>query len=174
MFAKLILSLATGFVFLSGASAQIELKQTELTQPELVGIKCVVDGAKAASSEYQVKYRDGHVCFSSERCANQFVRDLKRDPGALLSIKANHQLVVTGQYVQTGCPVTGDSIGEPRSTTGTAIPIGGVKIRFCCDACRGKIQGMKNLSGRAKAVYSNKAFAKAFKINHVRKTDVDN
>ncbi len=119
---------------------------------ELEGVKCVV-ADKAANPEKSAEYKDGKVYFCCGGCAGKFAKTPKK-----FALKANHQLVATKQYEQKACPLSGGKLNPE-----TAIEIGGTKVCFCCNKCKGKVEGADSDEAKLKLVFSDKAFAKAFK-----------
>jgi hypothetical protein len=49
-------------------------------------------------------------------------------------LKANLQLVVTGQALQTACPLMGKPV-----VSGKSVVISGIKVELCCNICMKKI-----------------------------------
>lgn len=123
---------------------------------DLTGIKCIVHGTAAATAESSVEYREGNVFFCCDNCAEKF-REAMNDENSDLLIKANHQLLLTRQYVQTACPLT----GRPVAADKTEI-IGGVEVGLCCGGCQSKLQSATELLDQAKMVFSKAAFEKGF------------
>ena len=123
---------------------------------DLVGVKCVNCGEKQAVAELSVDYKDGKVYFCSEDCLADFQQAMKQkeDP---LSIKANHQLVLSGQYEQVRCPIVGKELDSSVSTQ-----VAGIKIRFCCEDCQATVEEAVDLPAKAELVFSESAFARAF------------
>jgi len=119
---------------------------------DLSGIKCVVNGDENASSNATVEYRDAkvHVCCPS--CVKTF----KANPDEF-STRANHQLVLTGQYQQAKCPITGDKV-DPKVTSNVA----GTSVAFCCSACMKKVGGVEGMKEKSEMVFGNEAFEKSF------------
>jgi YHS domain-containing protein len=89
--------------------------------------KCPISG-KAAKEEASKDYKGKKVYFCCDGCPGAF--DAEKH-----GTKANHQLAVTGQIKQTGCPYSGGKV-----KAGTEIDIDGVKVGFCCDNCKGKTE----------------------------------
>jgi YHS domain-containing protein len=123
---------------------------------DLKGVKCILDGEVQVDANANVDYREGKVYFCCEHCADEFKSKMSDSNSDLLT-KANHQLVVTGQYVQTACPLT----GKPVAADMTA-DVGGVKVAFCCGSCQGAVQSQADLAGKAQKVFANAAFEKGF------------
>jgi uncharacterized C2H2 Zn-finger protein len=118
--------------------------------PEL---KCPVSG-HPASKEHAVKYKDGEVYLCCDKCPAAFKADTKK-----YAVKANEQLVSSGQYKQVKCPLSGEDINPAASAK-----VAGINVAFCCDNCKGKVAKLKG-KARADMVFSDAAFAKAFEKN---------
>ena len=123
---------------------------------DLVGVKCIVSGEKQAVAEASIEYKKGKVYFCCEDCLSEFqtATNEKENP---FSIKANHQLVLTGQYEQVRCPISGNELDSSNATQ-----VAGIKIRFCCEDCQANVDGAGDLPAKAEMVFSETAFAKAF------------
>jgi hypothetical protein len=119
---------------------------------DLKGVKCVVI-PKAAKISKSADYRDGKVYFCCGNCAGKFAANQKR-----YAIKANHQLVASGQYEQIGCPMSGGKLNPS-----TTIKVAGVDVAFCCNGCKGKVESAADDADKLKMVFADKAFEKAFK-----------
>ena len=108
---------------------------------------------KAANPEKSAEYKDGKVYFCCGGCAGKFAKTPKK-----FALKANHQLVATKQYEQKACPISGRDLNPE-----TAVKVGGTEVTFCCNNCKGKVEGADSDEAKLKLVFSDKAFAKAFK-----------
>jgi YHS domain-containing protein len=126
------------------------------TGQDLTGIKCVLDGESQVDSAASVDYRGGKVYFCCEDCAGSFKSKMS-DTSSDLLVKANHQLVLTGQFAQTACPLTGKPVAADKT-----VDVGGVKVAFCCGGCQGAVNKEADLAGKAKLVFANTAFEKGF------------
>ncbi|MEM9940438.1 MAG: hypothetical protein AAF939_02535 [Planctomycetota bacterium] len=126
-------------------------------EPDLTGIKCVINGKKGAKIDTAVPFQGGNVYFCCDKCADKFKNDLKKGDDARYLIKANHQLVLTSQFVQKSCPFSGKPFLEQFATT-----VGGVEIGFCNADCCEKVTQLSKLSEKAKLVFNNDAFRKGF------------
>ena len=127
------------------------------SQVDLTGIKCVVEGERAAIQSAAADYKNGKVYLSSDHCADAFKKDAEEPDDAKFAIKANHQLVLTGQYVQKGCPITGEAVDENLSMT-----LGAVKIGFSSAASQAKIDQLETFEEKATLLFSDAAFDIAF------------
>ena len=123
-----------------------------LRAADIAAAKCPVSG-EAVSKDASVDYKGGKIYFCCNGCAAKFKKD-----NAKYAAKANLQLVVTGQAVQTGCPLSGGKIDAS-----TAIDVDGAKIAFCCNNCKGKISKMKP-ADQIKKIFADKVFDKNFKV----------
>jgi YHS domain-containing protein len=121
---------------------------------KLEGVKCLVAGSKAASSEQSAAHKGGKVFFCCGNCKKAF-----ETAPAKFTVKANHQLVVTGQAKQSKCPLSGIACKEDKF-----VDVAGAKVHFCCDNCKAKVADAKG-DEQAALVFSDAAFEKAgFKV----------
>ena len=121
-------------------------------ETEEVKLLCPVSGKPVQMDKF-VAYKGGKVYLCCGGCPAVF----KKDP-AKYAVKANHQLVASGQYVETGCPISGGKLNPE-----TAITLAGVKVAFWCNNCKGKVEGEKDADAQMELVFSDKAFEKGFK-----------
>ena len=119
---------------------------------DLEGVKCVV-APKAASLDKSADYKDGKVYFCCGNCAGKFAADKEK-----FAVSANHQLVATKQYEQKACPFSGGELNPE-----TAVSVAGAKVCFCCNNCKGKVEGAADDEAKVKMVFADKAFEKGFK-----------
>ena len=115
-------------------------------------VKCPVSGKPIDSSKF-VEYNGGKVYFCCPGCPGPF-----KENTAKYATKANRQLVQTEQMVQVKCPLTGKD-----TNPATAIDVGGVKVAFCCNNCKGKVakaEGDEQLD----LVFGDAPLKKGFKI----------
>ena len=82
---------------------------------------------------------------------------------AKFSTKANFQLVSTGQYVQSGCPVTGKSPGHShhKKEDFKYVTIEGLSVELCCAGCLKKVNKSKD---KFSMLFSDKSFKKGFDV----------
>ncbi len=124
---------------------------------KLNGAKCPVSG-KAAKAESSVDYREAKVYFCCDGCPESYNKDK-----AKFSTKANAQLAVTGQAKQEKCPLAGKELNKD-----TQIEVGGAKVAFCCNNCKGKVEKAKD-DEKLELVFADKAFDKGFKVEKPKK-----
>jgi len=121
---------------------------------KLDGVKCIVNGKADAKADKSADYKGGKVYFCCDNCPKAFAKDEKK-----YASKANAQLVSSGQATQHKCPLSGGDLNKD-----TEITVGGAKIQFCCNNCKGKVEketGDKQLD----LVFSDDAWKKAdFKV----------
>jgi YHS domain-containing protein len=117
---------------------------------KLDGVKCPVSG-KDVKEASAVDYKGGKVYFCCDGCPNAFKKDT-----AKYATKANMQLVATGQYKEVKCPVAGKDLNPA-----TAIEVGGVKVCFCCNGCKGKVTKAEG-DAQLELVFGEEAFKKGF------------
>ena len=118
---------------------------------DLTGIKCVVSG-KPATTKYSSNYLKGKIYLDSRSSQLKFESEQKK-----YQFKANHQLVITGQYQQYQCPVSQKPL-PPKTRNETAIM--GVKVWFCCQTCASNFAGKKD--SKINALFSPSQFGKVF------------
>jgi YHS domain-containing protein len=96
----------------------------ELPAKSLRAARCPVTGEKV-SSEAVIDYRGGLLYFCSPECIEKFRAD--RDQ---YEARANAQLVSTGQFEQTQCPLTGEEF-----TARHKMRVCGVSVCFSSAEC---------------------------------------
>lgn len=113
---------------------------------------CPVSGKPAVEST-AVEYKGAKVYLCCPACVEPFQKDT-----AKFAAKANHQLVATKQAKLVKCPLTGEKLNPE-----TAIEVGGVKVCFCCNDCKGKVT-KASPEEQVQLVFNDAAFAKGFEI----------
>jgi len=106
--------------------------------------KCPVSG-KGCNPEKHADFAGGEVYFCCGNCEKAF----KSDP-TKFAAKAHHQMVSTGQLEQKGCPFSGGPVKD-----GTQVSIAGVEVGFCCNNCKGKVEGAPSDDARVTMVFGN-------------------
>lgn len=124
-------------------------------QVNLAGIKCIVSG-KPATSQYFAKFKNRKIYFDCNTSRLKFETNRNE-----FATKANHQLVITGQYVQTRCPIQSATI----SASSSSIQIAGVKIRTCCVECLSKLTDDKTVLQQIDFLFADRQFDKIFDPN---------
>ena len=114
---------------LLAAVAVVSLRAADADKDALKDVKCPVS-AKAINKDATVEFNGGKVYFCCENCPKAFKAD-----NAKFAAKANHQLVQTGQLVQIACPITGKDVNKDAYSE-----IEGVKVSYCCNNCKGKVE----------------------------------
>jgi YHS domain-containing protein len=117
-----------------------------------VALKCLVSGAPA-SKDTAVDYKGGKVYFCCSGCVPKFKEDI-----AKYQAKANEQLVLSGQFKQIACPLTGAKVNEATKTK-----VCGVEVCFCCKNCQSKV-AKADPKAQCEMVFV-KGFDKAFALN---------
>ena len=105
------------------------------------------------NKEFSADYKGGTVYFCCAKCVDKFKADSEK-----YAMKANHQLVATGQAEQKACPLTGGKL-NPEKT----VMVSGVEVEFCCGNCQGKVTKADDKQ-KMEMVFSDKAFEKAFEV----------
>ena len=139
---------ALAFVVTSGIAEDEKPKKKEVTT-----VKCPVAGKEVKIADAKiVSYKDANVYVCCDGCKGKMEKD-----ATTYATKANHQLVVTKQFRQAKCPLSGGAIDKEQSTK-----IGGVAVKFCCDKCKAKADAATGDDQIALA-FATEAFDKGFK-----------
>lgn len=112
---------------------------------------CPVSGGPI-NKDRSVAYKDGKVFFCCPNCPNAFAGNT-----AKFAAKANHQLVVTKQYLQASCPISGQKLNPEKATE-----VAGVNVEFCCGNCLAKVEGAAG-EEQINLAFADAAFGKGFK-----------
>lgn len=118
----------------------------------LAGVKCIVIGKRGANVEKYAEHLGCKVYFCCDGCVTKFNESKDK-----FTTKANHQLVLTGQFVQKHCPFSGGEINADHKAQ-----VAGTEIGFCCGKCKAKVQETEDLAAKAELVFSASAFEKGF------------
>jgi YHS domain-containing protein len=135
---------------------------------DLAGVKCVVNGEAAASPDVFAEYKGAKVYFASDKELGSFKAAMKQNVDTY-KMRANHQLVLTSQFGQKACPITGKPVAK-----GKTVDVFGVTVGFCCGGCVGKINKIEAVGEKVTMVFGDEAFARGFelKANEVNLADV--
>lgn len=90
---------------------------------------CPVSGQPAKEASF-VEYLGKKLYFCCDNCPKAYAADAEK-----YAVKANYQLLETGQMVQVACPFSGEAVNPD-----TVTEIAGVKVCFCCENCQAKAQ----------------------------------
>ncbi len=105
--------------------------------------KCPLSG-QACKAEHTADYLGKQVFFCCPNCPKAFKKDAKK-----FAAKAAHQLLLTKQIVQVGCPFSGGKLNDE-----TAIEVAGTKVAFCCENCQAKAKKMEG-DEQVAAIFAN-------------------
>lgn len=125
-----------------------------LAAQDLAGVKCIVDPANDARAEMNIDYRGGQIFFCCRTCIGKF----QENPDPWL-IRAHYQLVATGQFVQTACPLTGQGVADDIS-----VKVGHVSVGLCCDDCRVTLQKADEIPDQLAMAFGLKSFSRGFRL----------
>jgi YHS domain-containing protein len=147
-------TLALGLAFAVGGFSFLVAEEQEHgakcgTAKSECPVKCPISGGKV-SKEASVDYKGGKVYFCCPGCIPKFKEDQ-----AKYEAKANEQLVLSGQFEQIGCPLTGG-----RVNPSTKIKVCGIDVGFCCKGCQGKVKTAA--ADKQSEIVFVKGFDKAF------------
>jgi YHS domain-containing protein len=121
-------------------------------KPELAGVKCPLMPKKEVKESFSADYAGVKVYFCCKGCQGKFAKDSEK-----FATVANKQLVDTKLFKQTGCPISGGKLNDA-----TEIAVGETKVKFCCNNCKGKVEGEKDEAAKAELVFGKDAFKKGF------------
>lgn len=147
MIAKLLLS-----VSVVGCLLMVSAPEDKEVQPELKEVKCFMMPKKDVKESFSAEYNGAKVFFCCKGCMGKFKKDQDK-----YATKANQQLVTTKLFKQTGCPISGGDL-DPS----TEISLNGTKVQFCCNNCKGKVEGEKDEEKQMEMVFGKAAFEKGF------------
>ena len=116
-------------------------------------VKCPISG-KDVNPDATVSFEDCKVYLCCNNCPKAWAADTDH---AKYGAKAHHQMVQTKQLKQVACPFSGKPVDEAKS-----VEIKGVKVAFCCDNCKGKVEKAKDDDARVTMVF--KDTKKGFKL----------
>ncbi|MGO8749739.1 MAG: hypothetical protein ACLQNE_27605 [Thermoguttaceae bacterium] len=131
-----------------GATSTVALDEKD----PLAAAKCPISGQKI-SKDACVAYKGGKVYFCCNNCAAKFEKDK-----AKYEVKANRQLVLTGQAKQKACPFSGQ-----KTDDSTKITVAGIDVTFCCGNCKAKVE-KASAEKQCEMVFGGKNFDKAFEV----------
>lgn len=144
------LTLMSAIMVLFAASLTAAPKDAK--KDKLDGIKCPVKGV-AVKENRSVKYRKAKLYFCCPGCVAKF----RKTPTKFV-VKANHQLVATGQATQEKCPIRFTKLNPEQS-----LEVAGTKVLFCSAGCKGKVEKAKG-DAQLKLVFNHRTFTKAFRV----------
>lgn len=126
----------------------------EAAKVDFSKIKCPIS-KKAVSESAVAEYGDAKskVYFCCDNCVAAFKKDSKK-----FETKANHQLVLTKQVKQVGCPMSGKEVDAS-----TAIKVADAEVAFCCSNCQAAAK-KKSEDEQIAFIFGQKNFKKAFKL----------
>lgn len=150
-----ILGMAAVALLTVGVIAADE-KEKDIAGKEKFSAKCPVSGKDAVEDKF-VEHRGGKLYFCCGGCPDAY----KKDP-AKFATKANQQLVATKQFVQAKCPLSGGKLNPA-----TQIDVGGTKVSFCCNNCKGKVEAATG-DDQLAMVFSDTAFEKGFEVKKAK------
>lgn len=113
-------------------------------------ITCVVSGEAVDKTEY-TSYKNGKVFFCCDGCKADF-----KDASAQFAVAANYQLVSSGQYMQTKCPLSGNKLNPEK-----VLKVAETDVTFCCKNCQGKTNMAED---KMAFIFSDSRFDKGFSL----------
>ena len=144
-----------GVAFASEATANKEKRKKDAPSKSLLAARCPVTG-DSVSKDFSIDYRLGKLYFCSAECIDKFRADK-----ATYEAKANAKLVITGQFRQIQCPLSGDKVAP-----GIRMKVCGVDVCFCSADCAKKVR-RASADKRAELVFGE-GFDKGFAMKQAK------
>ncbi|MDG2384951.1 MAG: hypothetical protein P8N76_24990 [Pirellulaceae bacterium] len=144
---QLVTAFSITAMFIAGTLVAEDAKKTDLSK-----VKCIVSG-KAITPEATADYKGGKVYFCCPGCPGAFAKNTKK-----FATKANHQLAMTGQFVQTNCPMSGKPAKADK-----VVKVAGVDVAFCCGNCT-KAAASKKGDEQINLIFNDKSFKNGFEV----------
>ena len=135
--------------------------------PKAKTITCVVSGDEINKNELKdhdfSKYRDGKVYFCCGGCKMDFDESPKK-----FATKANFQLVSSGQYTQTACPVNKGKIHTAKAKKNLKkVTVNGMEVDLCCPGC---LKKYNKADDKFALIFSDKGYEIGFASKDAQKT----
>ena len=135
--------------------------------PKSKTITCVVSGDEINKSDLKdhehSTYKDGKVYFCCGGCKMDFDESPKK-----FAAKANFQLVASGQYTQTACPVNKGKIHTAKAKKNLKkVTVSGMEVDLCCPGC---LKKYNKASDKFALLFSDKGYEKGFSPIDSKKT----
>ena len=130
-------------------------------------ITCVVSGDEINKSDLKdhehSTYKDGKVYFCCGGCKMDFDESPKK-----FAAKANFQLVASGQYTQTACPVNKGKIHTAKAKKNLKkVTVNGMEVDLCCPGC---LKKYNKADDKFALIFSDKGYEKGFASKDAQKT----
>lgn len=119
---------------------------------DLSGVKCIINPKADVKDSTGVEFNGGTVYFCCGNCAGKF-----SDKPDNFAAPANYQMVTSGQFKQTACPLTGRPVNNDLSAQ-----VGQVKVGLCCNGCKKKMDEATDLAARTAIAFGTDAFGQGF------------
>ena len=135
--------------------------------PKSKTITCVVSGDEINESDLKdhehSTYKDGKVYFCCGGCKMDFDESPKK-----FAAKANFQLVASGQYTQTACPVNKGKIHTAKAKKNLKkVTVSGMEVDLCCPGC---LKKYNKANDKFALIFSDKGYEKGFASKDAQKS----
>ena len=135
--------------------------------PKSKTITCVVSGDEINKSDLKdhehSTYKDGKVYFCCGGCKMDFDESPKK-----FAAKANFQLVSSGQYTQTACPVNKGKIHTAKAKKNLKkVTVNGMEVDLCCPGC---LKKYNKANDKFALIFSDKGYEKGFASKDAQKS----
>ena len=130
--------------------------------PKSKTITCVVSGDEINKSDLKdhehSTYKDGKVYFCCGGCIMDFDESQKK-----FAAKANFQLVTSGEYTQTACPVNKGKIHTAKAKKNLKkVTVSGMEVDLCCPGC---LKKYNKADDKFALIFSDKGYEKGFALS---------
>ena len=115
----------------------------------LDGLKCFIMKKRKVKKKKVITFKGAQLYL----CCGTCVRRMKKTPQKYMA-KANHQIVLTGQFIQKACPVSGGKLDGK-----TTLKVAGVEVKFASKSHRDKVAKL-SVDKQIKALFGNDGFKK--------------
>jgi len=135
--------------------------------PKSKTITCVVSGDEINKSDLKdhehSTYKHGKVYFCCGGCKMDFDESPKK-----FAAKANFQLVASGQYTQTACPVNKGKIHTAKAKKNLKkVTVSGMEVDLCCPGC---LKKYNKANDKFALIFSDKGYEKGFASKDAQKS----
>lgn len=178
---RVVLSVVVVFTVLTILRSPLYGETSEPLTDNLSGVKCLIDGAQSVSMQHAASYRGSTIYFASSKSLNFFKASVstqissnrflssphQAERQARLLARANHQLVLLGQWKQVRCPVTGKAVDPEFSSL-----IAGVEIQFADANALLTVNQLPCLAAQGEMIFRDKFFDQAFERTVSKEQDL--
>ena len=116
------------------------------------GLKCFMMPKKSVRSKYTVCHNGGTVFLCCSKCYRRYIRE----PDTYAA-QCNHQLMITGQFEQKKCPLSGGAADAAHQ-----VEVAGVVVKLGDAATKAKVDAAADDKAKVAMLFSDERFVAAF------------